>query len=69
MKNEQAQVIMCGSSWGIGTFDTGDLEFGVQYGFPTSDIDPHDFDPDRESCLSKEIAAWEQAKATCGCGR
>lgn len=68
-EQNNAQVIVCTSSWGLGTFDTGDPEFGIQYGFPTADIDPHDYDPDRESCMPKEIAAWEQAKADCKCGR
>lgn len=31
------------------------------YGFPCVE-NPHDFEPDRDSCTAKEIAAWEDAK-------
>lgn len=62
-------AIACGSAWGVGTYDTGDPEWGVLYGFAPTNIDPHDFWPDEESCSPQEIAAWRAAKATCGCGR
>ena len=31
------------------------------YGFPCVE-NPHDFEPDRESCTDEEIAFWEDAK-------
>jgi hypothetical protein len=54
----------CGSAWGIGVYYYDDEETGQKepmYGFPPRGMNPHDFDPDRESCTPAEIAAWEQA--------
>ncbi len=65
--NEEKETIgvACGSPWGIGVYDTGDEEFGLIYGFPPKNLDPHDFSPDYESCSEEEIASWELAKQAC----
>ena len=58
--------IVCGSPWGIGTYKYGEDEDGNDeriYGFPPSEMNPHDFDPDRECCTAAEIKAWEDACA------
>lgn len=67
LKNEEGQTIgfACGSSWGIGVYETGIEEVGSIYGFPPRDLDPHDFCPDYECCSDEEIADWEKAKREC----
>jgi len=62
-KEECIHVRVCGSSWGIGAYDTGDAEFGVIYGFPPTSMNPHKFWPDRECCSEKEIEAHRAACA------
>jgi hypothetical protein len=37
------------------------------YGFPCVE-NPHDFEPDPDSCTAKEIACWEEAKRRWDCG-
>ena len=56
-------VIVCWSSWGIGTNTYVDPDTGEQdvvYGFVCVE-NPHDFKPDMESCTPKEIAAHRAA--------
>ena len=68
--NGQLIAIACTTPWGIGTviyhFEEGDE---IIYGFPHSNCDPHDFFPDIECCSPEEIAAWEECKSKCQCGR
>lgn len=68
-ENGQVVAIVCGSSWGVGVYDTGTEEFGVLYGFPPRNLDPHDFTPDFESCSPAEVKAWREAKQACKCGQ
>lgn len=67
-------AVFCGSKWGMGTttLSTEDAaEYGQDsiYGFGHDNTDPHDFYPDEEVNTKDEIAAWEEAKAECRCGR
>jgi hypothetical protein len=32
------------------------------YGYPPTDMNPHDFNPDHECCTPAEIAAWNAAR-------
>jgi hypothetical protein len=57
-------AVACSSPWGIGGYRIeyeGQTEWA--YGFPPHQMNPHDFQPDYESCTPYEIAAWREACA------
>jgi hypothetical protein len=73
LKNDKGETVafVCTAPWGMGTTfypDMAGTEFEEIYGFGGSG-DPHDFSPSFEENSPEEIAAWEQAKAECKCGR
>lgn len=65
LKDGPAIAIVCGSAWGIGTYNIRDEDNNVVdtgYGFYRT-RNPYDWRPDRESCTAAEVAAWEAACA------
>lgn len=58
--SDKIEVILCGHSWGIGTYKYKNEEGQDDYGYGLyRPENPNDFTPDMECCSPEEIKAWE----------